>query len=430
MPDVPVVRIDRSLLKSLRAFSEDRLRFLDEAAALGPVAGLRFGPSTVLVVTDAEVARTMLVTAASSWARPPATRIPVRIGVGENIFTQPEKAWAVAQPLVAPAFRSRALAGRLEVLDEIVGSELSEIVIGEELDLELVMGRIALVIAAWVFLGEKLASDQAQELADHQRHIVGWVGRRLGALSAGVPIALGADARSMRAHRGALEQYVDGVIDRAATSDDDETVLGMLRSARIAGRALDRAEVRGHVLGLLLAGNETTASALSWILVHAAKNPERWAELRRQPERVGAFLTETMRISPPVWGLTRSPTRSGVTLNSGGKAIRVRRPGVVTIYVRGMNRNPDVWADPMRFDPDRHTGEGGGAARNLIPFGLGPRGCIGQHLALAELRAITPALARRGNVVISGGVEEDASFSLRPKGGLRGHFATPDARHS
>ena len=82
MPDVPVVRIDRSFLKSLRAFSEDRLRFLDEAAALGPVAGLRFGPSTVFVVTDAEMARTMLVTEASSWARPPATRIPVRMGVG------------------------------------------------------------------------------------------------------------------------------------------------------------------------------------------------------------------------------------------------------------------------------------------------------------------------------------------------------------
>ena len=430
MPDVPVVRIDRSFLKSLRAFSEDRLRFLDEAAALGPVAGLRFGPSTVFVVTDAEMARTMLVTEASSWARPPATRIPVRMGVGENIFTQSENTWAVAQPLVAPAFRSRALAGRLEGLAEIVDSELSGVVTGEELDLELVMGRIALVIAAWVFLGERLASDRAQELADHQRHIVGWVGRRLGALSAGVPIALGADARRMRAHRAELEQFVDRVIDRAPTSDDDETVIGMLRSARIAGRELDRAEVRGHVLGLLLAGNETTASALSWVLVRGAKNPELWAELRRQPERADAFLTETMRINPPVWGLTRSPTRSGVTLNSEGRAIRVRRPGVVTVYTRGMNRNADVWPDPMRFDPDRHAGEGRGGARHLIPFGLGPRGCIGQHLALAELRAITPALARRGDVVISGAVEEDASFSLRPKGGLRGHFVAPDVRRS
>ena len=427
MPSVPVVRIDRSLLKSLRAFSEDRLRFLDEAAALGPVAGLRFGPSTVFVVTDAEVARSMLVTDAASWTRPPAMRLPVRIGVGENIFTQSDKSWVVAQPLVAPAFRGRALAGRLERLDEIVDSELSGIAVGEELDFELAMGRIALVVAAWVFLGERLASEHAQELADHQREIVGWVGRRLGALSAGTPFALGADARRMRTHRVALEHYVDGVVDGTGSSERENTVLGMLRSARVSGRALDRTEVRGHVLGLLLAGNETTAAALSWILVNAAKNPAIWAELRQHPERADAFVAETLRINPPAWGLTRTPTRSGVAVHADGESIPVRRPGVVTVYLRGMNRDASVWPDPERFDPDRHQGEERDRARNLIPFGLGPRGCIGQHLALAELRTIAPALARRGDVVISSSVEEDASFSLRPKGGLRGHFVASDA---
>ncbi len=59
MARVPVVRIDRSLRRSLRAFDADRLHFLDEAAVLGPVAGLRFGPSTVYVVSDADVARTI-----------------------------------------------------------------------------------------------------------------------------------------------------------------------------------------------------------------------------------------------------------------------------------------------------------------------------------------------------------------------------------
>ena len=431
MPDVPVVRIHRSLLKSLRAFSLDRLRFLDEAAALGPVAGLRFGPSTVFVVTDAEVARRILVTDAVLWTRPPAMRLPVRMGVGENIFTQSDARWAVAQPIVAPAFRSRVLAGRLEGLEKIVNAELSGVVAGEELDLELVMGRIALVIAAWVFLGERLASDRAQELADHQRHIVRWVGHRLGALSAGVPIALGADARRMRAHRAALDQYVDGVIDRAERDDAaDDTVLAMLQSARPSGRALDRDQIRSHVLGLLLAGNETTASALSWVLVHAAQNPTRWAELRREPERADAFVTETLRLHPPAWGLTRTPTQGGVAMLVDGKSIPVRRPGVVTVYLRGMHRDGGIWSDPERFDPDRHRGESHEHARNLIPFGLGPRGCIGQHLALAELRAITPALARRGDVMISSAIEEDASFSLRPKGGLRGHFVAPNGRQA
>src|SRR6478735_7647672 len=164
MPDLPVIRIDRSLRRSLRRFSEDRLRFLDEAAAAGPVARLRFGPTTIVVVSDVAIARRMLVTDGASWSRPPAMRSPVRLGVGENIFTQSDRAWSRVQPLVAPAFRSRALAAPLGRLDEIVADEVAAIPVGTELDLELVMGRIALVVAAWVFLGDRLDTDRAQEL--------------------------------------------------------------------------------------------------------------------------------------------------------------------------------------------------------------------------------------------------------------------------
>src|SRR5450432_4038539 len=109
----PTVRIDRKLRRGLAAFDADRLRWLDEAAALGPIAGLRLGPATVWVLSDAEAARTMLVTDGSSWTRPPAMRIPIRLGVGENLFTQRDKAWSRLAPQLAPAFRKRALDARI-----------------------------------------------------------------------------------------------------------------------------------------------------------------------------------------------------------------------------------------------------------------------------------------------------------------------------
>src|SRR5579862_3718009 len=105
MDIAPKVKIHRSLTKALKLFDADRFRWLDEAAALGPIAGLRMGPVTTWVVTDPDTARTMLLTDSSSWTRPPATLAPVRIGVGENLFTASDKKWALIQPWVAPAFR-------------------------------------------------------------------------------------------------------------------------------------------------------------------------------------------------------------------------------------------------------------------------------------------------------------------------------------
>ena len=92
------------------------------------------------------------------------------------------------------------------------------------------------------------------------------------------------------------------------------------------------------------------------------------------------------------------------------------------MYLRGINRDPKLWVDPLRFDPSRHFDAAKEQQRSLLPFGLGPRGCIGQHLAMAEMSAVLPALARRGDVVVDGPITEDASFSMRVRGGLRGRF--------
>ena len=120
----PEMRIDRSTTKALRLFDADRFRWLDEASALGPIVALRFGLLTTWVVTDSDVARTMLQTEADSWKRPPVTLVPARIAVGENLFTQREKAWAKLQPLLGPSFRKRALESRLTDIDAVVADEL------------------------------------------------------------------------------------------------------------------------------------------------------------------------------------------------------------------------------------------------------------------------------------------------------------------
>jgi cytochrome P450 len=424
MNAAPELKVHRSITKALKLFDADRLRWLDEAAAVGPVVALRLGPAKAWVVTDPEAARTMLLGDSSSWIRPPTALAPIRIGVGENLFTQSEKAWGRLQPFVAPAFRRRALEARLDAMPALIDDEVRAIPLDTTVDLELALGRIALILAAWVLLGERLDRARAEEIAHHQREVVGWVGERLGELTGFIPIALGARGRAMKQHRAVLNRYADEVIARAqATGAERDDVLGALMHARPRGRALSPDELRGHVLGLFLAGNETTGAALAWTLVQGARAPDEWAKVRVDPDaHTLPFLNETLRVSPAVWGIPRVPARAGVTIAAAGITTRVRRGQVSTVYLRGINRDANLWPDPLRFDPSREHSEAKESQRSLIPFGLGPRGCIGQHLAMAELNAVLPALARHGNVTLEGPIVEDASFALRIRGGLRGRF--------
>ena len=419
----PTLQIDRSLRRALRSFDSDRLRWLDEATALGPLVALKLGPAKAWVVTDPDIARTVLVTESDRWSRPRSAVVPIRLGVGENLFTQSDEHWATIQPSLSPAFRKRTLAARLAELPALIEQHTSTIRVGEATDLESLTNRIALAVAARVLFDDDLDPTRADELVAHQREVVAWVGERIGQVRSVIPVAIGASARRMRAHRAALEAYADEIIARGRhTAPAADGVLAALLGTRPSGSPLDPQALRGHVLGLLFAGNETTAAALAWALVNGARNPTSWSALRTDPRQAPAFAAETLRLTPAVWSFARSAKPRRAVLATGAVTASVKRNEVVTIYLRGINLNPSVWADPTAFRPERHDQPSVDQQRSLLPFGLGPRSCIGQHLALAELHAALTVLARIGDITLTHEPVENPLFALRFRGGLHGTF--------
>jgi len=163
-----------------------------------------------------------------------------------------------------------------------------------------------------------------------------------------------------------------------------------------------------------------------WALVHAARHPAQWQRLRDDPTSVRPYVLETLRLTPAAWGLSRTPASRSAMLESRDLRQRVRRPLVVSIYLRHINRDADLWADPLQFDPDRFDSPDPDQLQSLLPFGLGPRSCIGQHLAMAELVALLPLLARRGDIAIDSEPDEDAQFALRPRDDLIVRFEAPN----
>ena len=285
------------------------------------------------------------------------------------------------------------------------------------------MGRIALRLAAWVLLGEELDRARADEIAQHQRAVVGWVGVRLGQLTGFLPVALGAAGREMKQHRAALDAYADEVIARAQASRTRRR-----RRARRVARGPARRARRSRPTSSAATCSASSSRATRpprprWRgrVVHGAAEPRRVGRrCAREPEAAHDRRSSPSRCaSTPRCGASPARrTEPGVTLTAGGVTTRVRRGQLANVYLRGINRDPNTWTDPLRFDPSRHARpeRQGTRQRALLPFGLGPRGCIGQHLALAEINAVLPALARRGDVVVDGPIVEDAGFALRDPG--------------
>jgi enediyne biosynthesis protein E7 len=427
---VPTLQIDRSLTRSLRRYSEDPLRWVGEAARMGPIVGIRFGHVTpTYILNDPDVARSILITEGKEWKRPQATVAPIRLAIGENLFTQSERDWSLLQPSLAPDFRRRALEPRLALVEALIEDEVTTLPYDVEIDFDQAMGRIALIVATWVLFGERLERDRADELVSHQRAAVNWLDERIRSRQATVPVALGRHARSMRTHRAVTLAYADEIVAARRRCDPKGDVLDALLAARPGGRKLSPAELATHVAGLFGAGNETTAAALSWAVVYGAANPGEWARLRSDPTAAPDFAAETLRLSPPAWGIPRSPVGArSAEVTAGPFRVRIWPLHMVVVNVFGMNRDETVWPRASTFDPGRHRQLSRLQERALLPFGLGVRGCIGQHIAQSELDAALGALSRHGDVEVEGSPIAHPTFSLKVRGGLRATFRRPQPK--
>ena len=231
------------------------------------------------------------------------------------------------------------------------------------------MGRISLRLAAWVLLGERIDAERAEAVVtepaggrgvgrrpSRARHRV-HSGRGRHAGPGDAPQSGGAQRVRRRGHRPGSER----ARRRRRTGRAAER-------ARPSGQALRPEALRGHVLGLLLAGNETTTAALLWMLVHGARQPDEWTKVATASGATrGAFVTESLRLTPAVWGIPRTPIKPGVTLTSGGATTRVRRGQLATVYLRAINRDPNAVARPVAVRSGASRGRDQGAEARVDP---------------------------------------------------------------
>jgi cytochrome P450 len=204
----------------------------------------------------------------------------------------------------------------------------------------------------------------------------------------GEPGTRGPWARIAAARREADEQIYEQIRARRADprSEQRTDVFSMLLAARDEdGEPLSDVELRDELMTLLVAGHETTATAMAWTLERILRHPDVLERLQSQPdddEYLDAVIKETLRLRPVVPAVARKLVEP---MEFGGWRLPAGVHIAPSIYL--LHRRPDIYEDPLEFRPERFLGVTPGTYE-WIPFGGGIRRCLGASFALIEMRVV------------------------------------------
>lgn len=204
----------------------------------------------------------------------------------------------------------------------------------------------------------------------------------------------------------------------------------MMAQDEETGLQMDDHQLGDQVMTLLIAGYETTANALAWTWYLLAKNPSAMDRLRQEVHQllgnrlpvfadlarlpyVRMALEESMRLYPPAWMIGR---RALGPDEIGGYI--VPPDTVIAVCAYTLHRNPAFWDEPDAFNPLRFSAENSQGRHKFayIPFGAGPRQCIGNNFGLIEASLILACVSQRFELSLAPGIEvqPQALFVLRP----------------
>ena len=210
------------------------------------------------------------------------------------------------------------------------------------------------------------------------------------------------------------------IIDRKNSPQNTVDLLDMLLESKYEDdqTGMSEEQLIDECLIIFVAGHETSANALSWMIYllgqHTGEQKRiQDADEMEQPKLIRNLINETLRLYPPGWVVDR------ISLDDDhiGRFF-IPKGTVWLIYIRGMHRHPEYWKEPENFIPDRWN-DPAINKEAFMPFGAGPRMCIGEHFAMMEMQLIITEMINMWNIkLISKEVPEKPLITLRPEGGI------------
>ena len=424
-PPAPIpLSPNRALLRSLLSGDRDLLSLLPAEAYRMRVGRLGFSRRTILLVNDPALVRQVMVDELDAFPKNDLFVGALAPLIGEGVFISSGETWRHQRRMIEPAFSHMHLRRAFAHMDAAVTDFEARLDDkadgGAPFSLDAAMTHLTADIMYRAIFSNSLESRAAQEVFEAFGQFQESVANvQILRLILGKPWAKVRQPATAQAAcdriRGLLRRLIAARLEMRSGGEDD--IAGDIIAARHpeSGRGFDLEELVDQIGVFFLAGHETTASTVTWALFILSQRPEMAARARAEIDAVvgdgpldleaakrlvflRAVLKETLRLYPPGAFLPRVALRP---MEIGGH--RVPRGGMVMIAPWIIHRHRRLWDEPDHFDPDRFLGarEKAQTQGAYLPFGVGPRVCIGGAFALTEGTLILARLLRRYRIEVT-----------------------------
>ncbi|HEY5213676.1 MAG TPA: cytochrome P450 [Acidobacteriaceae bacterium] len=426
-------------------FQENAAMFLRaNAQRYGDLVSFRALGRTVLQFNHPELVQEMLVRDASHHHRNLVMQRSKDI-LGEGLLTSEEPLHMRQRRLAQPAFHRQRISAYGEVIAQATTTMTQKWPSGEVLDVRAEMMLLALRIVGKTLFDTELEQDveKIAAAADAFQSYLPLAWLPFSRVLQASPLP---SMRRIRRGREELDELIYRMIrERRADPRDRGDLLSMLISsvdtegAEPGGVAasMSDTQVRDECLTVMLAGHETTANALSFVLWLLAQHPAIQDELAAETAHVlqgrsptaadypelklaEQVFAEALRLYPPVWVTARTAAESYEY-----RGMKIEQGTILVASQFAVHRDPRFFAEPLKFDPSRFTAEAKALRPRMayFPFGAGSRQCIGEGLAWMEGTLSLAAMIQEWRVVALEGAPRSIalapSVTLRPKGPVR-----------
>ncbi|MGX1546109.1 cytochrome P450 [Streptomyces adustus] len=397
---VPLAPRHLPLLGHTVALLRDRLGFIASLPRHGDLVRLRLGPHTMVLVCDPGLVQEALRDDRTFDKGGPFFD-RAREAVGNGLATCPHGRHRRQRRLCQPAFRPARLPDYAAAVTSAAYETTAAWTDGEVVDVNRAMLAITNRALATTMFSSRLPDATTRQIGEDAETIMSGAMRRMFVPAPFDRAPTPGNLRFQRARARLRQTVADVIASHRADGSDHQDLLSALLLAeepddpQDGPGALSDGEIADQVVTFFIAGTETTAGLLSWVLYELARHPDIQDRLHahvtqvlagRPPRAVDVpeltyltqVITEALRLHAITWLVTRTVTED---TKLGG----TRLPAGTTLALSqyAVHWNPRIHPRPRDFDPDRWTEQPPDRA-SFIPFGSGPRRCIGDRFALQE----------------------------------------------